>query len=84
MNIYQNCKFFHVLIYNLDHFFYITSCNLMISFNLTRIKSFIKICRNISSICFNSSVLLEGLKIPNCYPVCFSKAFPKEEYAILA
>ena len=56
----------------------------MISFNLTRIKSFIKICRNISSICFNSSVLLEGLKIPNCYPVCFSKASPKEEYAILA
>ena len=42
--------------------------------------------RNISSICFNSSFLLERLrdfKAPTCFYICFSKAFPKGEYANL-
>ena len=63
------------------------SCKLTIFFNLARIKSFIRCCRNITLICFNSSVLLEGLKdfkAPTCFSVCFSKAFPKKEYANLA
>ena len=56
----------------------------MISFNLAQIKSFIKLCGNILSIRFN---LLEGSRdfiVPTCFPVCFSKAFPKGEYANLA
>ena len=56
----------------------------MISFNLARIKSFIKFCGNIPSICFN---LLEGFRdfiALTCFALYFSKAFPKEEYANLA
>ena len=46
-----------------------------------------RICRNIPSIVFNSSFLLEvfrDFKAPTCFSVCFSKAFPIGEYANLA
>ena len=59
----------------------------MISFNLARIKSLIKFCRIILSICFNSSSLLkmsQDIIALTCFTVCFSKAFPKGEYANLA
>ena len=51
-------------------------------FNLSRIKSFIRFCENLHSIC-----LLEMSRdfiAPTCFFVCFSKAFPKREYANLA
>ena len=56
----------------------------MISFNLAQIKSFIKFCVNIFSICFS---MLEGSRdfiASICVSVCFSKAFPKGKYANLA
>ena len=52
----------------------------MIPFNLAQIKSFIRFYRNIPSICFNSSFLLEGFNDFNR----LSKAFPKGEYANIA
>ena len=50
-------------------------------------KSFIKFCGNIPSICFNSFFILErseDFKAPTCFSVCFSKTFPKGERANLA
>ena len=87
MNIYQNYRFLQVLIYNLDHFFLIITCNLTISFNFARIKSFIRPCGNIPSIGFSSSFFLEMSRefiAETCFSVCFSKAFPKGEYVNLA
>ena len=59
----------------------------MISLNLTQIKSFIRFCESIPSICFNPPFLLEKSRdfiAPTCFSVCFSKAFHKREYANLA
>ena len=46
----------------------------------------IRFCGSIPTICFNLSFLLEDfrdLRAPTCFSVCFSKAFPKGEYANL-
>ena len=59
----------------------------MISFNLAQIKSFIRFCENIPSICLNLSFLLEGIrdfKAPTCFSVSFFKACLKGECANLA
>ena len=59
----------------------IISWNSTISFNLARIKSLIKFCGIMLSIRFN---LLQGSRdfiATFSFSVCFSKTFPKEEYA---
>ena len=65
----------------------ILSCNLVIFFSLSQIISFIwyqwSFIWDILSTCFNSSALSEifrDLKAWTCFSVCFSKAFPKEEF----
>ena len=63
-------------------FFLILSCNCLISFNLSQIKSFIIFYGNILAIRLNSSGLSEKLrdfKASLFVSDCFSKAFPKEE-----
>ena len=50
-------------------------------------KSSIKFCGNIPSICFNSFLILErseDFKAPPFFSVCFSKTFPKGEHTNLA
>ena len=64
--------------------FFIISCNFTISFNLARIKSFIKFCGNIPSICFNLLERSRDFIASTCISVCFSKGFPKGEYVNLA
>ena len=59
----------------------------MISFNLLIIKSFSIFFGNTPLIFLNSSflsVVVKDFKVPTGYSVCFSKAFPKGEYANLA
>ena len=60
------------------------SCNSTISFNLARIKSFIRFCGNMPSICFNLLEESRNFIASTCFSVCFSKAFSKGEYANLA
>ena len=65
----------------------IISLKLTVSFNLSRVISFIRFCGNMPSICLNSSFLLEGFRdyiAPNSFSVCFWKTFAKGEYANLA
>ena len=64
----------------------IISCKSTISFHLSQIKSFIRYFGNIPSISFHSSFLLKTSRdfiAPTCFSVCFSRTFPKGEYANL-
>ena len=56
----------------------------MISFNLTRIQSFIKFCGNRPSTRVNLLERSRDFIAPTCFSVCFSKAFPEGEYTNLA